>query len=170
VTALPDFSTRRSASPRPTEFAWVGVGLVALIGSAYGASSAWADLRMARSSVEAARRELATLRSRVPSSAPRPADDRGDQALLSLEAPPGRVLADIGRLLPAEARLDSVSLAYSKGLRVDLRVAARNAGAYDAFLRSLAESPLFSDVAPGPESREGEVAASIQLTYRGSGT
>jgi hypothetical protein len=45
-------------------------------------------------------------------------------------------------------------------------VIARSAPAYDQFLDRLQRSPLFADVLPGDENRDGELRTSIQMTYR----
>jgi hypothetical protein len=48
-----------------------------------------------------------------------------------------------------------------------MQVSAKAGGAYEAFLQRLEGSPLFDDVVPGEETRDGGVSASIQLRYRG---
>jgi hypothetical protein len=80
--------------------------------------------------------------------------------------PPPRVAADLAALLPPDARLRSLDITYGDRVSVDLQVSARGSSAYDAFLQRLADSPLFLEVLPGPEGREGEVLASLRLTYR----
>jgi hypothetical protein len=83
----------------------------------------------------------------------------------SAEAPPQRVLADLAALLPPEVKLQALALDYRDRVLVDLRIAARRAEAYDAFLQRLAESKRFGDVVPGPETREGELLATLRMSY-----
>jgi len=114
------------------------------------------------------RRESEATQSRVRELEARrdPAQGIAYQALLTTEAPPPRVLADLVALMPGDVRLDAVSLSYGEplGMRVDL--VARNAASYDLFLDRLQRSPLFADVLPGEENRDGELRTSIQMTYR----
>jgi hypothetical protein len=49
-----------------------------------------------------------------------------------------------------------------------MHVSAKTAGAYEAFLQRLEASPLFEEVVPGEETRDGGVSASIEMRYRGA--
>jgi hypothetical protein len=89
------------------------------------------------------------------------------RALLSAEAPPPRVLADLEAICPRDVRLNGLSLAYGESLILDMKVAARQGRAYDDFLKRLGESPLFADVVPETEARDGEVLATIRARYTG---
>ena len=90
------------------------------------------------------------------------------RALLTAEAPPPRVLADLEALLPGDVRLMALTLDY--GERLDAGhagSAARQPASYDLFLQRLQQSPLFADVRPGEETRDGGVRAQVQAAYRG---
>jgi hypothetical protein len=87
------------------------------------------------------------------------------QVQATAAAPPQKIVAELASLLPPDVKLQSLQLDYRDRVLVDLRVAARHAEAYDAFLQHLAQSPNFGDVVPGPESREGELLASLRMTY-----
>jgi len=89
------------------------------------------------------------------------------QAEFTVEAPPPKIVADLSSLLPPDVRLLSLMLTYRDRLEVDARVSARKAEAYDELLVRLGRSPLFDDVVPGPESREGELLASVRMRYLG---
>ncbi len=73
---------------------------------------------------------------------------------------------DLAAILPADVRLESLTLNYGARLELDLRVVARGAAAYDLFLKRCQESPLFRDVVPGAENRDGEVATTVRAAYR----
>jgi hypothetical protein len=89
------------------------------------------------------------------------------QVQATAAAPPQKIVAELVSLLPPDVKLQSLQLDYRDRVLVDLRVAARHAAAYDAFLQHLAQSSSFGDVVPGPESREGELLASLRMTYSG---
>jgi hypothetical protein len=164
-----DFSTRprRRALP-PAELALVAASGVAFLVSAYGAAAAWKDLRRAQARVAEVRQETEAVqaRTRDREAQREPADAVAYQALLTSEAPPPRVLADLIGVMPGDVRLDAVTLTYGDPLRVQVDVIARSAPAYDQFLDRLQRSPLFADVLPGDENRDGELRTSIQMTYR----
>ena len=48
-----------------------------------------------------------------------------------------------------------------------MQVSAKSGGAYEVFLQRLEASPLFEEVVPGEETRDGGVTASIACRYRG---
>ena len=164
-----DFSTRpRRGAPHLFDFGLLAVGTAALLLSAYATTNAWNGRQRARARAAEARRESEATQSRVRELEARrdPAQAIAYQALLTTEAPPPRVLADLVALMPGDVRLDAVSLSYGEplGLRVDL--VARSATSYDLFLDRLQRSPLFADVLPGEENRDGELRTSIQMRYR----
>jgi Tfp pilus assembly protein PilN len=164
-----DFSTRRRRRPaRPLDFALLAAGVVALLLSAYATVSAGNGRQRARARLEETRRELQSAQSRVREleSQREPAQAVAYQALLTVEAPPPSVLADLVALMPGDVRLDAVNLSYGEPLGVRVDVVARNAPSYDLFLDRLQRSPRFADVLPGEENREGELRTSIQMTYR----
>jgi Tfp pilus assembly protein PilN len=162
-----DFSTRPQPPPRSLlDLALVAVGLLALAWSASCARGSWRDAREKRMRVEEARRELAETRERVSPTAPSSPDGAfARQALLSLEATPPVVLAALATVLPADVRLDGLSLDYGGALHLQLQVVARDAAAYDLFLSRLEASPLFASVRLGEENREGEVRAVVKATF-----
>jgi len=90
------------------------------------------------------------------------------QALLSADAAPPRLLADLAALMPPDVKLDSLALSYGEGIGMSMHVSSKGAGAYEAFLQRLEASPLFEEVVPGEETRDGGVSASIETRYRGA--
>ena len=164
-----DFSTRpRRRAARPFDLALLAAGSAALLLSAYATVNAWNGRQRARARVEETRRETQAAQSRVREleAQREPAQAAAYQALLTVEAPPPSVLADLVALMPGDVRLDAVSLSYGEPLGVRVDVVARSAPAYDLFLDRLQRSPRFADVLPGEENREGELRTSIQMTYR----
>jgi hypothetical protein len=91
------------------------------------------------------------------------------QALLTADAPPSRVVAELSRLMPADVRLENLRLVYGSRLQVEMRVSARAAGSYDVFIDRLERSPSFSEVLPGDENREGELRALVRAVWRAPG-
>ena len=166
-----DFSTdTRQRRARPWDAALLAAVAAVLVASTHAASAARADLGRARAAVADGSREAESLGTRA-----RALESRGgvgeilaEQIALAAEAPPPRVLADVAALLPPDVRLDGLALSYGVRLRIEAKVVARGATAYDAFLKRLGESAVFEEVLMGPESREGEVQASVQMTYRGA--
>src|SRR6185295_13332114 len=164
-----DFSSRpRRRGARPVDLVILAVGGAAFLVSAYATADAWNGLQRARVRVDEARRDSDQTQARVRELEARrePAQAMAYQALLTAEAPPPRVLADLVALMPGDVRLDSVTLSYGDPLGVRVDVVSRNASSYDLFLDRLQRSPLFTDVLPGEENREGELRTSIQMTYR----
>jgi hypothetical protein len=164
-----DFSSRpRRRAARPFDLALLAAGSAALLLSAYATVNAWNGRQRARARVEETRRETQAAQSRVREleAQREPAQAAAYQALLTVEAPPPSVLADLVALMPGDVRLDAVSLSYGEPLGVRVDVVARSAPAYDLFLDRLQRSPRFADVLPGEENRDGELRTSIQMTYR----
>ena len=62
---------------------------------------------------------------------------------------------------------DPEDYTYGEGIGMSMHVSAKGTGAYEAFLQRLESSPLFEEVVPGEETRDGGVAASIEMRYRG---
>ena len=163
-----DFSSRpRARRLEPREWAWLAVGALAVLLSAGTAWDAWRDNRAAvvRVATVRAERDAAGARLRALESQVR-RDSMGNQAWLTLEAPPPRVVADLAELLPPEVRLEQLSLKYGTRLEVEMTVSARDAAAYDLFLERLGASPRFGEVSPGEENRAGEVKAQVRAAYR----
>jgi hypothetical protein len=170
VTAERDFSSRaRRRRAAPAELGLVGIGLLTLIVAGYATGTSWADLKRARQHVVDLRREseAAQARLRTLESRSAPTAALATQALLSEEAAPPRVMADLSSLMPPDVKLESMGLVYGESLVIQMQVSAKSAGSYDAFLQRLEGSPLFDDVVPGEETRDGGVTASITARYRG---
>jgi len=168
-----DFSTRpRRRAPDAFDVGLLAIAGLSLIVASYWTGTAWADLRRARQNVEDARREAEADQVRVRTlEARRGAEGSlGTQALLTADAPPQRVLAELVAVMPSDVRLESLTLAYGDGVALEMQVAARAAAAYDAFLQRLEGSPVFTDVTPGDENRGNEVRASVRVTYKPSAT
>ncbi len=163
-----DFSTHSRRSRRGAwELGLVIAGLVAFVLAAHAAWNAQAALAGARSRVEALRREADIDRARVQAleAGPGVGERLASQALLTAEAEPPRVIADLVAIMPADVRLEALSLTYGERLDLDLQVTARGSSAYDLFLKRLTESPRMRNVAPGAENRQGEVRASVRASY-----
>jgi len=170
-----DFSTQ----PRGRAGSLRDVLLVAAAGLAglFAVREAWSARREvadARSVLSAVREETRSAEARIRAASPRQSGTAGalllSRVLLTADAPPPRVLADLAVLLPADVRLLDFSLAYGERLDVDMRVEAKEAAAYDAFLERVQASPLFADLVPGAENRDGAVTATLHATYRPGGT
>ena len=165
-----DFSTRPQRSgPSIGDMAAVGLAAVALLWASYSALAARRDARERQAGVEEVRRELEASRAHLAALESRAGDVAlARQTLLTLDAPPPTVLAALGQLLPADVRLEGVSLRYGDRVELEMRVIARSSTAYDVFLERLQSSPLFERVFPGEENRDGEVRAAVRAAYRGS--
>jgi hypothetical protein len=172
VSHRPDFSTRpKPPRARPLDLALAGAAALFAALAGYEALQARAALTRDREAVREARRQLENVRSRaVELEARRPRDGRltASQVRLTVEAPPPRIAAEVAALMPPDVRLDSLDLSYGDRLDVAISVVARSAGAYDRLLDRLSEAPLFQNVLPGAESREGEVRAQIRMTWAGT--
>jgi len=166
-----DFSSRpRRRPPNGIDLGLLGIGLLTVLVAGYATGTSWADFKRARQHVAEVRRETeaaqARLRALEARSAPTAA--LGMQALLSEEAPPPRVLAELASLMPPDVRIESMGMAYGESIALDLQVSAKAGGAYEAFLQRLEGSPLFTDVTPGDETRDGGISATVRVRYRGS--
>ena len=165
----PDFSTRgKRPEARAADLLLLGVAAVALALAVTSAAGAWDDLRRAEANVEQARREAAAAADQARALEGRKGPDAvlSSRAFLTAEAPPPRVLADLESVLPGDVRLVALTLEYGDSLVLGMQVAARHAAAYDQFLQRLQQSPLFADVRPGEEVRDGDVRAQVQAQYR----
>lgn len=167
----PDFSTRERPRTGRLDLALLAasVALVALAGpQALGARREVAGMR---AEVESAREEAARASRRAQGleRAGGPVDAAADRAALTLASAPPLVLSALAELLPADVRLESVSIRYAERAEVSLAVTARSAHAYDVFLQRLVASPEFTAVRPGPENRQGLVRASVDCVHRGGG-
>jgi len=173
VTRGPDFSTHPRRPPLGTgPAALLAAGVLAFAVAAQDAWSARGSLADAHKSLEVARRETEDLRARTrafEARGLRGGDVLGAQAWLTSEAPPPRLLAELGALLPPDVRFEALTLRYGRRLEVELRVVAREARSYDLFLKRLAASPRIEELTPGAENREGEVRATVRALYKPEG-
>jgi hypothetical protein len=165
----PDFSTRgRRPETQTGDLAFLGVSGLAFVLALASAAGAWSDLRRADADLKKARNEAeaVALQVRTHEASKGPNAVLSARALLTAEVPPPRVLADLEALLPPDVRLLALTLDYGERLALSLQVSARRAASYDLFVQRLQESPLFTDVRPGEEVRDGGVRAQVQAAYR----
>ncbi len=170
MSGATDFSSRgprRQIAALDVALVAAAVALLAAAGSS--ALRARSSLERTRRAADDVRREADALAAKAQALQGR-RDAAGQsllsQILLSNAAPPPRVLARIADALPEDVRLEAIALTYHRDLELELKVVARTPQAYDAFLKRLAEAPEFAGVVPGPETREGEVHATVTLSYR----
>lgn len=173
MTRHTDFSTTPRRPPLGTG-AIVLLAAAALAAAAAGVAawSARRDVDAARGRLAAVQRETDQLRARTRAFEARGLRGRdvvGARAWLTSAAPPPRLLAEMGELLPPDVRLEGVTLRYGSRLDLEMRVVAREARSYDAFLKRLAASPRIEDLTPGTENRDGEVRATVRASYRPGG-
>jgi Tfp pilus assembly protein PilN len=165
-----DFSSRpRRRPPQPVDLGLIGIGVLTLIFAGYATGTSWADFKRARQHVADVRRDTEAAQARLKTMEARsaPTAALATQALLSADAAPPRVLADLAALMPPDVKLDSLNLSYGEGIGMSMHVSAKGAGAYEAFLQRLESSPLFEEVVPGERRADGGVTASIEMRYRG---
>jgi hypothetical protein len=165
----PDFSTRgRRPELEAGDVALLAAAAIALALAVGSAASAWTDLRRATADLDTARREAADAAGRARALEGRKGPDvvLSSRAFLTAEAPPPRVMADLESVLPGDVRLIALTLDYGERLDLGMQLSARHAASYDQFLQRLQQSPLFADIRPGEEVRDGGVRAQIQATYR----
>lgn len=167
----PDFSTRLdvSRSHKRWEALLVAVAAALFVASVAAAPEAARNAREREASIAELRHEVEGLRGRLRSlESGRHAGGSllTSQLVLTAEAPPTRVLAEIAALLPPDVRLESVGLAYGARLEIETVAVARQPASYDLFLERLAASPSFSEILPGPEAREAEMRGSVRMAYR----
>jgi hypothetical protein len=165
-----DFSTRPRAKSRWPGVVMVAAGAGALLVSAVGAVRAWQAAVEVRTAVAETRRGLDDDKQRTRGlEGSRGTTDEEELAalvVLGQQAPPAAALAALERALPADVRLESLSMAYARELEMKMDVQARRASAYDEFLARLSASPHFRDVVPGPENRDGSLRASVSARFR----
>jgi Tfp pilus assembly protein PilN len=161
-----DFSTMRR--PSGSGLALTAAGLLALIVATQQALEARSELRQADARVTEASRTLGALRQDVKRIEARPGTIQAAlaRALAAESAPPSEVLRDLVALLPGGVRLDGLTIAYGKDVEIEAAIVAREAADYDVFLEHISASSRFGSVAPGAETREGEVHTTLHLLYR----
>jgi hypothetical protein len=168
-----DFSSRpRKAVPGVRDSLLLTAAILAALFAARGALVSRRDLNRGRQDLDAVRAEIATGEA-VTRASPRKIGSPGavlsSRVLLSVGAPPPRVVAEVAALLPDDVRLVALSLGYGERLQLEMKVEARNAAAYDVFLDRIQRSPLFEGVVPGAENRDGPVTSTVRALYRGEG-
>lgn len=164
--SAPDFSTRpRARRLLPWELALVAAGILAGALSAQAIVATRAEGEIARARLAEVRGEIESSRRRLTELEKRAGDGVTGQLWLTTEAPPPRVLAQLGALLPPDVRLDALSLTYGRTLELEMRVVARTSGAYDRLLERLEASPRLKDLVLGAESRTGRVETTVRATF-----
>ena len=144
----------------------MGGAALLLLASATAAVEAVRAARVAEATVTGLRRSVVEARERLRVlQGRRRSDLLTSQLVLTAEAPPARVLAELAELLPPDARLESLSLSYGSRLEIDAEVVTRRAASYDLLLERLQASPAFGDIQPGPEARQGEMRATLRMTH-----
>lgn len=166
----PDFSTRPQP-PRasPGDLALLVVGIAAFVLAAGTAYRATAAARRAQATTAALRAELARgdgLVKKMEALRGDADENLASRVLLTLDAPPSRVLAELERHVPRDVHFSAMTLSYGPRLDIGLTVVARSGRAYDSMLERLIESGHFVDLRPGSEGRDGEIDARLSLTYQ----
>ena len=161
-------SIRSRARPRPVDIvllvaalsslAWV---LQALWVSREERERARGDRGQAESQAAEATGKLSALEGRSD----RQQGIQEARMILAGEAPPQDVVRALASLIPPDVRLLDLVLTYDQVLAVEMRVVARRAAGYDLFLEHLHGSPMWRSIEPGPETRDGEVSASVRAEY-----
>jgi len=161
-----DFSTQPRASRGG--LALTLVGALALGLAAQQAMTARAELGQAEGQLVEARREVKTLRERAKRTPARSTVEQGTlvRALAATESPPSQVVRDLVELMPSGVRVERLDLAYGREVEVEAQVVARRVADYDDFMERLSGSTRFESVAPGPETREAELRATVHAVYR----
>lgn len=166
----PDFSTRpRPRRPPARELLAVAFALLAL---GIASHAAWTTVRQsaaARDRLAALRREIGTFQARIRAVGAREAagGELLNRAAAASESPPERIIAELARALPDDARVERLSIVYGDEIRLEMRVVTRNPEAWDRTLARLAQVESLEDLSPGPERREGEVRTTIQARWAG---
>jgi hypothetical protein len=95
------------------------------------------------------------------------ADRRAAPGGAATSSSPARVVAAIAAALPPDARLERLAIDYVRGIAIDMQVVTRSPSAWDRLLERLESSPQLREVAPGPESRQGEVRSVVRARWAG---
>ena len=143
----------------------MAAGILAAALSAQAIVGTRAESVVARARLAEVRSEIESSRHRLTELEKRAGDGVTGQLWLTTEAPPPRVLAQLGALLPPDVRLDALSLTYGRTLELEMRVVARTSGAYDRLLERLEACPRLKDLVLGAESRAGRVETTVRATF-----
>lgn len=165
---MTDFSSRSQRRRSPWDSAILAAGSFAIGVAGLSAWQASSELSLRRGEVARVVRDARDAEDRLrrmEAGQGTAAAALAAQAEGTLDAPPPRILADLSRAMPPDVRLESLDMDYRDRIFLDLRVRARTPEAYDLFLESLTRSGRFWEIVPGPESRSGEVSASVRASY-----
>jgi len=166
VSRQPDFATVPRASRVPSlGTVTLAVGLAAVVLAGGAAWRARGELRVAQARLDDVRREVEAAAARL--RAMEASATSGRPGLAAADAEPAQIVADVATVLPADARLDRLSIDYTHGGAVELEVVARDASAWDRLLERLEQAPQFRDVEPGPEVRDAEVRSLVRARWVG---
>lgn len=166
----PDFSTTPRARRPPTwELAALVVAVIALAGVGRAAWVARGEAREARTTLSEARRERDAVQARLQALTARSAaaGEKLAGAAAARAATPTRIVAGVAAVLPADARLERLSIDYGRRVSLEMQVITRDASAWDRLLDRLERAPEFAEVLPGPETREGEVRTVVRARWTG---
>ncbi|HEY7923328.1 MAG TPA: hypothetical protein VII62_09130 [Vicinamibacteria bacterium] len=164
MTRQPDFRTGpRAASGTGWASALLAAGVLAAGVASYQALRAREEARTAGARLAEVTREVAALKTRHAALEARA--EAGGQALLALDAPPSRIVADVATLLPPDVRLERLAIDYQRGGTLEMLVVARDAAAWDLLLERLERAPRIRDVEPGPEARAAEVRSLVRARW-----
>jgi Tfp pilus assembly protein PilN len=171
VSRAPDFSTRAGPSQpgRGREIALLAVAALVFLASGFSAFRAGAEARAAGAYLAGLRGEIEQERARLRALEGRQRSGGSvltSKLVLTAEAPPARVLADLAVLLPPDVRLDSLALSYGARLEIEAQAVARRPASYDLFLERLSASPLFGEILPGSEARAAGMRGTLRMVYR----
>lgn len=164
---LPNFARRTSRGPSGAwieRLGWIALGVVL-----FGAAWRWMGTRDVDAVLARTRADVASLRA-TESEAKKSVRSSPTLliAMVSVESAPTAILKDLSTALPPDVAVETLSVRYSEDgfARLDLKVLARSAAAYDRFLETLEASPYFDEIQPGSESRQGPLTASLTARYR----
>jgi hypothetical protein len=164
----PDFSTSpRPRRPPARELLAVALALLAL---GFAFRTAWTTRReaaAARDRLAAVQREIGTFQARIRAVGARAAagGELLTRAAAAGEAPPERIVAELARALPDDARVERLSIVYGDEITLEMRVVARDPRAWDRTLERLARAESLEEVSPSPERREGEVRTTVHARW-----
>lgn len=164
VSRQPDFSTApRPSTLRTWERIALALGLLAAGFVALAAQRARGEAVAASAGLAQAQGELDRLEARRSALVARRASAGGAGASSS----PARVVAAIAAALPADARLERLAIDYTRGIAIEMQVETRSPSAWDRLLEQLEKAGELREVAPGPESRSGEVRSFVHARWAG---
>jgi hypothetical protein len=144
--------------------------VLALLALGFALYASWSTRRAAAAAQDrlaTVKREIGTLESRIRAAGARAAGG-GDlliRAAAAGEAPPERIVAELARALPDDARVERLSIVYGDEITLEMRVVARDPRAWDRTLERLAQAESLEEVSPGPERREGEVRTTVRARW-----